>query len=1163
MSCDILKNAIHRWPSMTGVLSRLNEGAWPYEIEGVQGGLHGFFLAEYLESDAGRLVIVVPTEKEIESLAQDLDLAGADYDILPWWGTMAYRPLARGAVVFGQRAARLAELCMVGVSAQKKVLIMTQRAFLSPVPPKEYFSSLIARVRKGDRFDSAELAERLAGYGYTRVPRVTVHGEFALRGEVFDIFMPGETAAHRVVFEFDTVDEIKSFDPGDQTSLERLDELVIYPAKEVIWDDARIDVLERRLASLPEFSSGGKALVEHLRAHGTAEGEELFFPVAFDKPASVLDYLSGSAQAEGSGGAGDVVPATVFFLDYDRQVNAQESLEREYLGLYRKARGSGERSMGEEAPVNPLLAEVPEPQRELFNFRELSQAYPRRLLFRTIHGEESLSGTRLKLSCDPARSFFGNITYLKEELANLIKNEWKVYVFAESENQALRVGEILKDVPVDIIPLNLSSGFGIPELKTLVIQENEIFGRRRHIPKSVKHAKSSVIDTFVELNPGDYVVHVNYGIGQFKGIERVRALGNERDYIKLEYAEEETVFIPIEQVNLVQRYIGNEGDAPRLDRLGSKSWENRKNKVKKSVEDIAKRLIDLYSRRKAAQGFAFPKDGEWQTAFEAAFPYEETDDQLTVTAEIKADMEKPVPMDRLICGDVGYGKTEVSMRAAFKAVMGGKQVAFLAPTTILAEQHFDTLTERFSKFPVRVAQLSRFVAPAEQKKTLARVAAGEVDILVGTHRIIQKDVKFKDLGLMIVDEEQRFGVKDKERLKELRTNIDSLAMSATPIPRTLHMSLLKIRDMSLLTTPPQNRHPIETVIDEFNGDRVASAIRREVERGGQVFYLHNRVESLEETRILVEKLVPEMLVDVAHGQMSSTELEEIFRRFKMGGFHILIATTIIENGIDIPNVNTIIIDRANMYGVSQLYQLRGRVGRSDRKAYAYLFYPEGKALSEIAMKRLQVISDFTELGSGFKIAMKDMEIRGAGNLLGAEQSGEIYSVGFDLYLKMLEEAVERLQNSDYQPVAEVWLELEYTGFIPDSYIELAQTKMEVYKKIASISAQDELDRVYSELLDRFGPIPDEVQSLLALAEIRIICGRLSIASLKEKQGRVHVEFSRVSKVSIERLLRMMKESAGRVKLDPHHANILILETGKIGLKEKSEFIREKLEQLAG
>ena len=1161
MTSAQLQETIHRWPSMTGVLSRLKESSWPYEIEGIQGGLQGFFLAEYLRAFPGPLVIVVPTEKEIETLVADLDLTGLDSEVLPWWGTIAYRPVPQGAVVFGQRAARLAELCVDG--RQSRILIMTERAFLTPVPPPDYFRSLLSTIHAGESFDAASLAEKLSSYGYTRVPRVTVRGEFALRGEVFDIFMAGESEAHRIVFDFDKVEAIKLFSPSDQTSSGTVDEVVIYPAKEVIWDAERIASLDAKLKTLPEFTGGSPDLVAHLELHGTVEGEELFYPVAFAKPASILDYLEAAPAASQDGArpagksAGRANPPAIFFLDYDRQENAQESLEREYLGLYRKHRG-----LGDELSRNPLLAQVPEPSHELFNFRELARAFERRLLFRTIHGDENLTASRLKLSCDPPRSFFGNIVYLKEELANLLKNEWKICVFAESQNQALRVGEILKDVKVDIVPLNLSAGFGLPELKILIVQENEIFGRRRHIPKSVKHAKSAVIDTFVELNPGDYVVHVNYGIGQFKGIERVKALGNERDYIKLEYADEEMVFIPIEQVNLVQRYIGNEGDNPRLDRLGSKSWENRKNKVKKSVEDIAQRLIDLYSRRKAAQGFAYPKDAEWQTAFEAAFPYEETEDQLTVIAEIKADMEKPVPMDRLVCGDVGYGKTEVAMRAAFKAVMGGKQVAFLAPTTILAEQHYDTLCERFEKFPVRIAQLSRFVTPADQKKTLERVAAGEVDILIGTHRIIQKDVKFKELGLMIIDEEQRFGVKDKERLKEMRTNIDSLALSATPIPRTLHMSLLKIRDMSLLTTAPQNRRPIETVIAEFNGDRVASAIRREVERGGQVFYLHNRVESLEETRIMVEKLVPEMLVDIAHGQMSATELEEIFRRFKMGGFHILIATSIIENGIDIPNANTIIIDRADMYGVSQLYQLRGRVGRSDRKAYAYLFYPEGRAISEIAMKRLQVISDFTELGSGFKIAMKDMEIRGAGNLLGKEQSGDIYSVGFDLYLKMLEEAVQKLQNSDFVAEADVWLELEYTGFIPETYIELAQTKMEVYKKIASISTQEELERVYAELLDRFGPIPDEVQSLLALAEIRIICRRLSIASLKEKAGRVQIEFSKVSKVSVERLLRMMKESAGRVKLDPHHANILILETGKIGLKEKSEYIREKLEQLA-
>ncbi|MBQ3966535.1 MAG: transcription-repair coupling factor, partial [Treponema sp.] len=884
----------------------------------------------------------------------------------------------------------------------------------------------------------------------------------------------------------------------------------------------------------------------------------LYYPVLWEKRYSVLDYISDETN--------------VFFCDYDRLSNAQESFDREYTGMFRKAR--------QESPVLP-------PADMHIPFTDISEIHSRCILFRTLHTETrekqaAAEGKHYEITCDAPRSFFGNINYLKEQISALQADEWKIIIYADNENQSLRIKEILRDFieddvegaknaaakgkvfyPLTVIPQAISAGFGIPQSKTLFIQENEIFGRRKHVPKSLqKGVKSAVIDTFVDLAPGDYVVHVNYGIGIFKGIQRVKAGGNERDYIKLEYADEEFAFVPIEQVNLVQRYIGNEGEAPHIDRIGSKAWENRKNRVKKAVEDLAQKLIDLYSRRKASRGFPFPKDTEWQTAFEAAFPYEDTPDQYNVTQEVKSDMEKPVPMDRLVCGDVGYGKTEIAMRAAFKAVMGGKQVAFLAPTTILAEQHYENCVERFANFPVKIAQMSRFVSAAEQKKIIARLAQGDVDILVGTHRIIQKDVVFRDLGLMIIDEEQRFGVKDKEKLKTLKTNIDSLAMSATPIPRTLHMSLLKIRDMSLLTTPPQNRQPIETVIDEYKEERVAEAIRREVERGGQVFYLHNRVESLDEVRRKLERLLPEMLIDVAHGQMTSDELDDIFRRFKMGGFHVLVATTIIENGIDIPNVNTIIIDRADMYGVSQLYQLRGRVGRSDRKAYAYLLYPENKVLSEVAMKRLQVISDFTELGSGFKIAMKDMEIRGAGNLLGRDQSGDVYSVGFDLYLRLLNEAVERLtQAENYKEQSEVLMELEYTGFIPDTYVQNPQTKMEIYKKVASVQTKDELENMFLELEDRFGPIPDEVYSLLSLAEVRVIAKKLYISTLKERQGVIQIEFSKVSDISVDKVLRLIKESNGRVRLDPTKANMLMLSTGKIGLKEKSEFIREQLEKL--
>ncbi len=1150
---------IHSWKKLAQAMKTLSgaDAVYPREIEGVQGGMHSFFIQEYVLHEKN-LVVIVPDEKEAKNLLIDLQSVFDDKNggytanifQLPWWGIVPYRACPKGARIFGERSGVLAKLASVDtndVTQVPTIFIVTQRAALTPVPNPDYIKSLLFKVQVGQNFDPTTLSEQLSSQGYVRVPRVTVRGEFTVRGEVLDIFMPGEQYAHRIVFDFDTIESIKSFDPGNQASIEKLDSLLIYPMKELVWTDDLVQLLEQNVKKyiddIPEIKRDfyvkqlEKFLTE-LYIHREAEGEELFYPLV--NTSSIFDYISPETS--------------VLLFDYDRQSNMQENFEREYAALYKRA-------------LDETF--VPPAETQIFNFNTIMSTHAKKLFFRSIKAHNITESERIILDIEPPRSFFGNINFLKENLSTLQNEGWQVFIYADSTNQAMRINELLRDfvspesdvLPVSVVPSSISEGFGIPELKVLVIQENEIFGRRKHTPKSIKTVKSAVIDTFVELNPGDYVVHVNYGIGLFKGIERVKVSGNERDYIKLEYYDNETVFIPIEQVNLVQRYIGNEGEAPKLDRLGSKSWENRKNKVKKSVEDIAEKLIELYAKRKAAVGFSFPPDGEFMTAFEANFPYTETEDQITVSEDIKSDMEKPLPMDRLVCGDVGYGKTEMAMRAAFKAVMGGKQVAFLAPTTILAEQHYESCLERFQDFPVTIAHMSRFVSKAEQKKILEKVSAGNVDILIGTHRIIQKDVAFKDLGLMIIDEEQRFGVKDKERLKSLRTNIDSLAMSATPIPRTLHMSLLKIRDMSLLTTPPQNRQEIETVIDAYNDDRVCAAIRREAERGGQVFYLHNRVESLYDIQSKLQNLLPEMSIDIAHGQMGAHELDDIFRRFKSGGFHVLIATTIIENGIDIPNVNTIIIDRADMYGVSQLYQLRGRVGRSDRKAYAYLLYPENRALSEVAMKRLQVISDFTELGSGFKIAMKDMEIRGAGNLLGKDQSGDIYSVGFDLYLRLLEEAVERLSDETYVEQYEVLMELEYSGFIPETYVSVPQTKMEIYKKIASVGDNEELEAVLAELEDRFGPIPKEVQSLLALAQIRIICKKLFIATLKERMGKVRVEFSRVSNISIEKILGLIKSSAGKVKLDPTSPNVLVLETGKIDLEHKSDFIKEKLEAL--
>ena len=780
------------------------------------------------------------------------------------------------------------------------------------------------------------------------------------------------------------------------------------------------------------------------------------------------------------------------------------------------------------------------------------------------HALKGIDGSveRISLEAEPQHSYFGNIRLFKEELSGFKKEDYKTWIIASTEPQAERISSLIQDDSIIISTGPISAGFTIPSLRLRVLAEHELFGRRKHVPRSIAKTKSSVIESFIELTPGDYVVHTNYGIGKFIGIERLIVLGLERDYICIEYAADEKVFVPIEQANLVQRYIGNEGEAPHLDSVGSKVWENRKKRVSKSVEELAERLIRIYARRKSAHGFAFPSDNEWQIQFEATFPYEETEDQLKCIEEVKHDMESPKPMDRLVCGDVGFGKTEIAMRACFKAITAGKQVAFLAPTTILAEQHFENFLERAGDFPIKVALLSRLVDRKTQNSIIKGLADGSIDMVIGTHRILQNDVHFKDLGLLVVDEEQRFGVKDKERLKEMKVGIDCLTLTATPIPRTLHMSLLKIRDMSVLQTPPLERQPIQTFVEEFSPELVARAIRNEIARGGQIFYLHNRIETLPEVEYFIRQLVPEALVESAHGKLDGKDLESIMHRFIHGAFHVLVSTTIIENGIDIPNVNTIIIDRSDSYGISQLYQLKGRVGRSDRQAYAYLLYPDKRALSEIAMKRLQIISDFTELGSGFKIAMKDLEVRGAGNLLGREQSGNIYSVGFDLYLKLLDEAVSRLSGIAEEE-EEPYLELEYSGFIPDSYISVPMIKMEIYKRIASIRTQEEIDSLHEELEERFGPLPDEALSLLSLAEMRLLCRRLSIGRLQERAGIVTVEFSKVSKISVEKILRLIRESAGTIRLSPEKPNAIQIQTRAIGLKEKSAYLRERLSLLAG
>ena len=1121
--------------SMAGVLSShpqwkrlcsdIEENNFPLTISDARGAWRAFILYKLAERLPGPLLLVTPDEIEAEQMASDLKIFMDDVIQFPWWGTMLYRGISPQASVFGQRAAVLANLS--GQEQKGKIIVASLKAALGFIPPAEYYRKFIFKLVKGEVLDLKELEDRLINFGYTRVPRVTVPGEFAVRGEVIDIAPMGNDLAVRIVYEWNKIEELKQFDRANQISMASVDSVILHPVREVVWNKEVVDTLAKNLDS-EHFSP----IIDALSNGQIWRGEEVFFPLSFDSRTTIQDYLSGNS--------------ITIFLDYQRLELAEKQTIREFKKLY------------ESALKEDILA--PRPETLILPFKDFFESRERIIIFQFL--KEENDKPVYSFPCEPASSFFGDLVYIKKEFTRLKESGYEVYIFTDSESQKQRIAYLLREYEnISVYSKRLSSGFVIPKSNILVVQENEIFGRKNRRLKSVSQSSTRPLDSYLDLEPGDFVVHVNYGIGKFTGIKRIQTRISERDYIALEYLNEETIFIPVEQVNYIQRYIGHGGRTPTLDRVGSKSWSKKKARAQKAAEEIATRLIHLYASRQKTDGYAFPADDDFQLSFEASFPWEETADQIKAIEDVKKDMQAPYPMDRLICGDVGYGKTEVAMRAVFKAIMGGKQVVYLCPTTILTEQQYENFTERFKRFPVKLSMLSRFVQGVEAKKIIKCIGDGDVDIVIGTHRVLSQDVKFKNLGLMIIDEEQRFGVKHKEKLKELKKNIDCLILSATPIPRTLYMSLTSIRDMSFLHTAPRNRLPIETFVQEFNPEIITRSIRREVERSGQIFYLHNRIETLEATGIFIRNLIPEILVEIAHGQMNSSELEDIMHRFIRGEFQVLVATTIVENGLDIPNVNTIIIDRADMYGISQLYQIRGRVGRSDRLAYAYLLYPENCQISELAMKRLQIISDYTELGSGFKIALKDLEVRGSGNLLGTQQSGELQAVGFELYLRLIDDEIRRLKQDEYQENWETYFELDYSGFIPNSYVEAEMEKMEIYKKIAAVDSDIKLQSLEAELTDRFGPIPDELHSLLSMAHIRIICKALKVNHLKEQYGKVQIKFGKLAIISIEKVMALIKSAQGKVQLIPASPDGIELNTEGLDLKEKSAFIREKLEAL--
>ena len=723
-----------------------------------------------------------------------------------------------------------------------------------------------------------------------------------------------------------------------------------------------------------------------------------------------------------------------------------------------------------------------------------------------------------------SNSYNGQLDLLIEDIKSRKENGYRTLILAGTRTRGERLVKTLRDRDVesvykddvDSIELgqvvvtfgNLVKGFEYPDLKVCVISDKEVFGEaKKSLPKKSSKKKGvGKITSFAELKPGDYVVHANHGIGVFKGIKQIEIAGNTRDYLDIVYDKGDKLYVPVDQLDLVQKYIGSEGKSPKINKLGGNEWQKAKAKVRKSINEIAEDLVKLYAARAALKGYKYSKDTEWQRQFEDEFPYEETPDQLSSLEEIKHDMESDKPMDRLLCGDVGYGKTEVAIRAAFKAVMDGKQVAFLVPTTILAEQHYKNLVKRFSDFPVKIDMISRFRTAKQQKATLQALKEGNVDILIGTHRLVSKDIVFKDLGLLIVDEEQRFGVAQKEKIKSIKKNVDVLTLSATPIPRTLHMSLTGVRDISVIETPPEERFPIQTYVVEQNDQLIRDAILREVARDGQVYFVYNRVESIQGMAKYISELVPECKVGIIHGQMTEKELESEMIKFMQREYDVLVCTTIIETGIDIQNVNTMIVNNADKMGLSQLYQLRGRVGRSNKIAYAYFMYTKDKVLTEVAEKRLKALKDFTELGSGFKIAMRDLEIRGAGNMMGSSQHGHMAAIGYDLYCRMLEDTVKLIKGEIEQEPIETTVDIKVDAYIPSSYIEDEIQKIEVYKKIAAIENMDDYKDIKDELEDRYSSIPEAVYNLMDIAYVKSLAKVLLIEEIKETPKEVRFKF---------------------------------------------------------
>ncbi len=1000
---------------------------------------------------------------------------------------------------------------------------------------REYYAGLAVTLKRGEEVDIEVLTAHLASVGYTQMDLVEMPGQFTRRGGILDVYSPEADRPVRIEFFGDEIETIRKFDPETQRSQSGLDEAQLLPLTET-------PVTERLLAAVNGRLSRQRVEVEdeEMAAEAAAAGGVSVFPG--------WEFFSPVAGAERSLLA--LIPRCALFIDEPAMVRNQ--IDRWWNKVEQRHERSGIGSLVRPEDIY-LRPEVLQASLEAHMGLDLDQLGAVDVL------DEDATLGEIELPTRPTLRFHGSIPALTEQLKKLMETETRIVLAAPHQGDVERLATVLREyevpyrlgsraprpgetmldeasylagdlrVPV-IVRSPLATGVSFADANLIVFGANDLSDEAdvaaRPEPKRSKTA--AFVSDFRDLGIGDYVVHVEHGIAQYQGLKEIVQDGLSVEFMILEFAEGAKLYVPLTRLDLIQKYRSTDtGPAPVLNKLGSQQWTKTKARVRKAMQDMAGELLKLYAERHTAQGTAFSKDNEFQREFEDSFDYSETDDQAAAIRAVKYDMESTRPMDRLLCGDVGYGKTEVAMRAAFKAVQDGKQVAVLAPTTVLSFQHFETFKQRFAQFPVHIEMISRFRTAKEQKEIVERVATGRVDILIGTHRLLSRDIKFQDLGLLVVDEEQRFGVRHKERLKQLRKEIDVLAMSATPIPRTLHMSLVGLRDMSVIETPPKDRMAIQTVVAKFDEKIVRSAVEVELERGGQVFFVHNRVESIYEIAARIQELVPVARVAVAHGQMSENDLEKVMLAFMRHEFDVLVATTIIENGLDIPLANTILINRAERHGLSELYQLRGRVGRSNRRAYAYLLIPPENELTEIARRRLAALKEFSDLGAGFKIAALDLELRGAGNMLGGEQSGHIEAVGFELYTSMLEAAVKELKGEGAEERPATQLNLGIALRIDESYVPEENQRLRLYKKIAGAASEAAVNEVRAELEDRYGAPPDATVYLLEAALLRLECERMGIAQIDRKRGELHIRFMENAAVDPAHLMKLVARNAKR------------------------------------